>query len=144
MARVQLCLGVGLHPKSRMGAVNAHVEATQVLWWRWGAVLFRPLPPLAGAHPLLCTLCLYVLVPRACRNFMDFFSQICFTYLVIFTPLDHFLRELSFFKWMEPFILRNLKWLRSFNELVVQGRTKQAKKGNRAKQEGKQSKQRRK
>ena len=30
-AEVQLCLGIGFHPKSEIGAVYAHAEATQVL-----------------------------------------------------------------------------------------------------------------
>ena len=45
-----------------------------------------------------CIPCLYILAQRVHQNSVNFFPEICSTYLVIFTPLDHFLRELSFFK----------------------------------------------
>ena len=40
----------------------------------------------------------YVLAQRAHRKSVDFFPKVCSTYLVIFTHLDLFLRELCFFK----------------------------------------------
>ena len=64
-AGMQLCVGVGFHPNSQIGAVYAHAEATHV----------------QALH----------------YNETGFFSKICSTCLVIFTHLDHFLRELPFF-----------------------------------------------
>ena len=37
-------MGIGLHPKSQIGAVYAHAEATQALPWRREAAPFRTLP----------------------------------------------------------------------------------------------------
>ena len=50
-------------------------------------------------QPLSCTPHVYVLAQGAHRKTVEFFPKICSTYLVIFIPLDHFLRDLSFFKW---------------------------------------------
>ena len=43
-AGVQLCLGVGLYPKSQVGAVYAHAEATQALQWKQEAAPLWTLP----------------------------------------------------------------------------------------------------
>ena len=61
---------VGLHPKSQIGAVYAHAEATQVLRWRRGAVPLRTL--LWGGAPL-CTPRVYVLAQGAHQK-TGFFS----------------------------------------------------------------------
>ena len=51
-------------------------------------------PAAMGGHPHV-----YVLVQGVHRKNVDFFPKVCSrTYLVIFTHLDLFLRELSFFK----------------------------------------------
>ena len=75
-AGVQLCLGVSFHPKSQIGAVYAHAEATQALQWRREAV--RSNPAARGDTPSW-TPHLYVLAQRVHWNSRYFFPKICST-----------------------------------------------------------------
>ena len=91
-AGMQLC--VGFHPNSQIDAFTrpcrSHTSATmgagalplRTLLWGWDTPSYTPM---------------YILAQGACRK-TDFFPKVCSTYLVIFTHLDLFLRELSFFK----------------------------------------------
>ena len=89
-AGVQLCMGIGFHPDSQIGAVYTHAEAIQALQRGQGAVLLRTLP--RGGTPFVHP-CVYVLAQGARRKTVDFFPKVYSTYQVIFTHLDLFLRE---------------------------------------------------
>ena len=54
-------------------------------------------PAARGDTPLVHPPRVYLLAQGACQS-VDFFPKVCPTYLVIFTCLDLFLRELCFFK----------------------------------------------
>ena len=65
-----------------------------------GGEKLRPFEPCRKrGTPPSCTPHVYVLAQGARWKIVDFFPKVCSTYLVIFTHLDLFLRELFFFKW---------------------------------------------
>ena len=94
----QLCVAIGLHPKSQIGEVYAHAEATQVLQLRRGLHPFEP--------------CVYILAQGECRKPVDFPPKVCSMYL---TLSDHFLRVVVFEVSGTIYDVKNvslaLKWL---------------------------------
>ena len=86
-AGVQLCVGVGFHQNSQIGAVYAHTEAIHAL--QCEGKRQHPFEPCREeGHPLVHPH-VYILAQGACQKTVDFFLKICSTYLVIFTHLDH-------------------------------------------------------
>ena len=70
---------------------RSHTSTTM----RAGAVPLRTLPRARGEHPLVHPPCVRFGTGGAPKS-LDFFPKVCSTYLVIFTRLDLFLRELCF------------------------------------------------
>ena len=92
-AGVQLCVGVSFHPNPQIGAVYSHAEAIQVLRWEQEALPRGGTPPRAPP-------CVHFSAGGTPKKWI-FLPKVCSMYLVIFTCLDLFLRELCFFKYVD-------------------------------------------